>query len=960
MHRLRVVAVAVVLFAMALPLAAAKKPVVRPSVTLRIAFVAFYERKDDPSERRVREFLDRAISQTKLKNPGDYDFEIEYVRGNYYQVLRWLRSGEIDGALVSPFTYALLVRDVERDGGSSPIGLAEVTLPGVNGGEGGNRPIYRIIRNGSPLADPGKELEGCIDRTSKGTGEPCTFQFTAHLSTTGFLYPLLKAAGRVSSQEGWTALLRASHFTAWHGVSLPPKGTALQFSYESRLIPSGGKPEDYTGWRPLFPERNQERFLGDVLVLSRNSTAVKEYGEDLAMLFAQTQAYGWLTPDRKEPKKPERIYDRALEVDQVAAERLQEDVRRLFANPHLEKTLSRWFDDEEYDFTVGELALLLKNDQIVNGQIDDGTDHASIVLPGGGVRGAYQARILDALYDDYLLNANYQHTERLTEKQREARLLVRSIIGTSGGALVGYLAARRGPFDNRGTDLTARWINRDTNEVLVTPMRVFPAFGTLRWLSVMVSVLIFAVIAVILSTPRPATAITGPPPYIFLAFLFCVLGAPLLMSRLSVLDHRFVPKSEGIPYAAIVLIVHFLHTTLRASGTKPAHRWRDAFLGFAGVVISLAVAADVLTDVKPNAVDSWLSMLSIVLFIFSIVRLAQWHGMVVDPERAKEYAKALVVLAIFFLLTFTMFAVAAAQGMVTPLEMTGEYWKVGAAASVIAAVAISLLAIRISLVREGLALWFGRVSDRYNPMGILLLFGFAGIGAWLLFVAPAVYSGENGARTFADQAKLVGRPQTAFLAALTTLGDDRDQPAGGYFAYEGILDRQTGMPSPSLLRLSPQQLVEAVCASGSPFPIYPGRPVKHGERETTFIDGGFTHLVPIKGAIELKAKQILIISNAARADKKLLPTKRASMLGLLVTNGGKTIGFLFDRSQATDLGLQKSALVATIAPAWSTEDPFLMDFRADTIRTLVDEAERDLKERRPGRIVSWGQPRVVF
>ena len=72
---------------------------------------------------------------------------------------------------------------------------------------------------------------------------------------------------------------------------------------------------------------------------------------------------------------------------------------------------------------------------VLNRQTDSTMDHGiALILTGGGVKAAYQTRLIDQLYNqDYLVNAVTE--SRLPEGQF-GTLPVKHVIGTSGGALL--------------------------------------------------------------------------------------------------------------------------------------------------------------------------------------------------------------------------------------------------------------------------------------------------------------------------------------------------------------------------------------------------------------------------------------------------------------------------------------------------------------------------------------------
>ncbi|MEA2339463.1 MAG: hypothetical protein QOE82_3470, partial [Thermoanaerobaculia bacterium] len=230
----------------------------------------------------------------------------------------------------------------------------------------------------------------------------------------------------------------------------------------------------------------------------------------------------------------------------------------------------------------------------------------------------------------------------------------------------------------------------------------------------------------------------------------------------------------------------------------------------------------------------------------------------------------------------------------------------------------------------------------------------------IIFVAQGLYSGDSGADTFSKEAALAGPATTQFVAAITAPGTplrrgSKDIAAGDYYAMEsGTL---TSMKEPGrFLDYDREKFFNAVSASGSPFPIYPGRVLDHHSRgKAEFIDGGFAHLVPVEGAVLLGAKQVLIVANAAIRDS-VHPDSDKRIVSLLLSDAMRTFNLLFERSQMVDVRVGRDVLVATIAPTWKGTDPFLMDFRPGKIRDLVQTANDDALKGRPGHVLSWGEP----
>lgn len=334
-----------------------------------------------------------------------------------------------------------------------------------------------------------------------------------------------------------------------------------------------------------------------------------------------------------------------------------------------------------------------------------------------------------------------------------------------------------------------------------------------------------------------------------------------------------------------------------------------------------------------------------------------------------EYLNAAALLAAFFVGAGLLFGVPLLFHRATTVELTTEYWLwLGIATTVMS---LAIMAVHeMPSVQKALAFWFRVTQSKpffYTPMVTLMVSGFVALASWVAFVAPALYDGGKGATQFSSQASPMTRLATArFVAALTTLGTPlsgryknfKRFDAGDYYA--AVRDRT--LPTfPRLLVYEPtdngfNEFLNAVNASGSPFPIYPGRTLAHGNEAGIFIDGGYTHLVPVEGAVKLGAKQVLIVANKPYDERV---AAEESNWSLLLSDLPRTAGFLFDRAQVVDHLSQKDVMVATIAPTSEDAAPFLMDFRQGTIAGLVTKAREDVKLR-PGRVASWGQPTVFL
>jgi predicted acylesterase/phospholipase RssA len=1001
MHSGRVVPlIAVAMLVSAQPLSAASRRSTRvdpipvhaviqrqPKISVVIGLVAFNNASKSAekpgltatptNEQIVARYLDQ-VSRNSRGGPFDIHFDI--VRGSYYQVRHWLRAGVIDGAVVSPFTYELLQEDDQRlqtPGDKRWNGVVTFPAHGRRGNGDGNEPMFCAFKDGRAVDDAEAVLKSCIRSPAD-----CQFEFISHLSTTGFIYPLFRLTGvdgRCVTAKDCVAvkdLLPNGRFVFWHGDNAPPpKGTILRFSYAAHVFNHHGTNEPK--WYPLLPD--QTTFPPDVLTISCASDRIHRACNDVIDLL-HNNADGALPP-YKTGEDVSSGYSVPVVFQQGLFEDFKKQVGQLRDGP-MSAYWTSWYVNEDYDFSAAEIVDLLRDDQIL-----DQHSQAALVLPGGGVRGAYQAAMLDHLYDKYLLNV-LPDAKQDPDPGNANRFRISSVIGTSGGALVGYLAAHRRPANDALAD---RWIKN--GQVQIRPSQIFPWLSPLRFLSLLLALSIFGSFAAV-TTPsemercpkcgghraqhscESCGASQGAPMRLTVLFAFILLAAPALIWRLSSLNVDFKAFDAGYIYAILIVGLHAFHSTIIGGTNQVAGKTRliariATGVAIGGIIVSVLLAAqamEVFADPNDgsNVGHPLLALISIVLATAMSLLLAAAGGATCSRRLALDYLKAWCTVVAFLAVGATAVLVGFHYGLATSLELTTQYWACISVASLIGTVVLILLRRFVPWFRQGMHFWIEPLGGRpfpYTRLLTLVAGGFIGIVSWLLFVAPAIYSGDSGAETFVAEVAHI-RPITAttqFVAAITAPGTPLqrgagDIGAGDYYALEGHVPASAIDPV-RFLDYDPEQFLNAVSASGSPFPIYPGRVLTHGlpRGNANFIDGGFAHLVPVEGAVLLGAKQVLIVANAARSN----PPRSAAIFSPLLTDAVRTFNLLFERSQMVDVRVGRDVLVATIVPTWSKDNPFLMDFRPSQIKFLVCAANHDALYGRPGHVLSWGEPQPI-
>jgi predicted acylesterase/phospholipase RssA/ABC-type phosphate/phosphonate transport system substrate-binding protein len=961
-------------------------------VELRIGMVPFNDPRNKLNTTAQEETSLRAYFNEvqKLYGGDGIDLDIKLLKGNYYQILQWMREGQLDGAVVSSFTSYLLTND-------GNLALFPVT----EFARSSSRAMFSVRGEGSD--SPETALRNCLEAVQRSLKEPppkqpCEFRFVSHLSTTGFIVPLVYIEEQFVQESGmslpeqqtfWTRLLQWSRLELLHGVieGESKAATSIAFTYMS-----GAK-------RVGLPLRNRVTNLADVLLLGcrrrqpgdspKNEDERRKQMQDCAVVNSVVGALA--KPDGARHWEEAGVaiqpgdgkgYVRTNPWSQSARDEFGQRLENVFAPRNHETALTalftRWYHDGRYTFSIDEVIDVLKVDQVIRK-----APRAALVLPGGGVRATYQSVILDHLYGKRIVNAGRlkegtNGSCRMADMMPPAedpRLVINGIAGTSGGALLGYFASRRDTSPSKV--LTKLWIDDET--IKTTPLDVFPPFGVLRCLSLILLVAVFAATSAV-HTSRLRQPVKMEVPFWYTTFLsIIIIAAPFLLWRNARVDPTAPPAFEGLALFVIILVAHFLHSVSVDGDPPEEHKqWRrlgiGAMVGGLGLAIGLIKLYDahVLAEWKRTMPALWTvgATVALIAIILGLNSIATGRGLLVRQRRVDDYREAMLLLLMLLALSTAIFGIGWSLNRVTPLEMTVDYWIWVFVAAIFSAkliITAERVFHEVPLLRgiRFLSTPTGTAPFPYTPAVTLVLWGSLGVVVWLMFVAPALYSSRQGRKAFDDAVaadpKAIER--VPLIVSMTGLGDDvrgyRSPPyRGDYYTVDErwcFVDDLQEKTSARLFRMDPEHFRDAVFASGSPFPIYPATKVQAEEGDAgLFVDGGYAHRVPIEAAGLVQAAQILVVENVARID---VPAPAEGFrAGGLTTNAAKALDFLFERSQTIDGERARSAVVATIYPDWSPPDPFLMDFRESVVQRLRDEGEKDLEGDRVARIESWGEP----
>jgi predicted acylesterase/phospholipase RssA len=281
-----------------------------------------------------------------------------------------------------------------------------------------------------------------------------------------------------------------------------------------------------------------------------------------------------------------------------------------------------YFGVRRFLFTVPESLALLRQHQQTSGK-----SSLALVLPGGGVKSVYQSRLVDDLYGRRRLENVLIPGDDMGQ---DPPLHVNYVMGTSGGALLGYFVARlgeKGPFDLTGL----LWRGKDGNFLEST--EVFPWTDMPRYVSLLVMLGLLAVLLRLFSSipfGKPLIPASEHPKRadwrlrLGLVFWPLMLMTPILVRRingLSVQEH--VPVIEGIFYTVCTSMAVFADQCLalgapaeaREAKTSSVSPWLPLSLGASLVGLTFFWGSQSWLDLN---VVSWQALVVIAILLFGV------------------------------------------------------------------------------------------------------------------------------------------------------------------------------------------------------------------------------------------------------------------------------------------------------------------------------------------------------
>jgi len=615
-----------------------------------------------------------------------------YVFGNDFQLLDWLENGHIDGAVAGPITLKLLhLSDRQPFRDHFVVAAYDAFAK--------HQPLTRHIEVGSTNPDTPQNVarqnfHAFLQALMTASSSPASsVVIDSQLSPAMGVFLLetgswLKniSATEKQQQQLWQRLLQRIRFSLSQAAEMDA-GDFL-FHVTEHCPASRADCADMPVTRDYLLLRRQalpEKLFPAFQVVANEESVISSLYQDLV------------------PK-----YLPASSDQQEVPAALADFVRNNYAPQQVGSQVRRYFR-----FTIPELMGLL--------QYKKNDDNAALVLTGGGVKAAYQTRLVDYLYGNHFIsNAGFSMPP--TGESGRQPLNVKYIIGTSGGALLGlFVSAINKPDDPQLSD--SLW-KLPGSEDLLNFNNVFPLIDMLRWLGFLASVLVFSLLAIALykcswvrqqlgikETTRSDKPVEDSRnrllnfSLIWIAFL-ALTPFPIRYVNGEALGEH-IPELQGFFYFAYVLIAIYCDNHTVCDSTPHRHepndvgknrKWRNTrwFLVAALVLIILPLAHIKCGILKNGIINfdatwgwlentiNWKITINGFLFCSGLLLLAwciqRWffyHSSQVRQIREDEgdVKWSFLVLMLMPILSSAGIYVLYKLGLVSGFELTGSFWK---------------------------------------------------------------------------------------------------------------------------------------------------------------------------------------------------------------------------------------------------------------------------------------------
>lgn len=609
--------------------------------------------------KKVRDQLEETASRIYRDYAGcpNRPLQVNGVLGTDYQLLDWLGREAIDVAVVSTLGLHILRRD----------GVAVLELPELRGmTEGWSATSAAELRSVEiRTADgtrvdrphPSEDFEALLEELlALAAGESDDVRqklsvrlvFPSHLSTPGFLVPVAETRrwlepqlARLSTEPEKRQELRSSFWhnffdhACFHFGSPAKTGPTCQEPRPKNELPDQGEPTpEIKVIREIEVIGKPKEFPG------RSAESVFRFGEPLrdhlVILASRAHAVfagpGLSAPSTELPVELNILFGKPNPMD---------DPAHLVPAFESHRQANPYYGARTFAFTVDESLRLLELHREITG-----SGGLALILPGGGVKAAYQSRLIDALYHERVANEGALAPESPSPR----RLGVSHVIGTSGGALLGFFVARLG--SGEAPDLArVLWYRPSPGDDEERPLDSADVFGWTdlpRYASLLSIFLIFSLGLAACSfgprswlSPTGESSPTGAEPTFrsaLLVPLIAILAAtPLLVRLVGRHENRMgiehVPEIEGLLYAVLIIFAMYAdqcmvdRQTEKAGGlvTARSANWALAVGAALFVLPVFASASDglrqwLITEVKFGGAYLTIAITGLVLSLAAIRR----------------------------------------------------------------------------------------------------------------------------------------------------------------------------------------------------------------------------------------------------------------------------------------------------------------------------------------------------
>lgn len=613
----------------------------------------------------------------RARAPGTFDVCVTLDYGSTYQVLSWLENGAVQAAVMPAFAAQVMRADdperFDREYYDLKPGLV-TTVPNRA------RRLLLFDHDYQPVENPDQQL-GDFMRSLLEEPDRKTLWLPSHLSpTVPFVidYAAGWAKGAELSVEAretlFAALIKAIHFGDRRVVE-PDKPTRAGDSYHLVDDPyTRGAREPRAAHE--FEAQIPAPYVSDKIIVRKQVfLGMRELRELVAQVARQER-----------PAPPESI---PLFAENLIAEKELGEQIANFRESNYRRAQFGPVSQRHFRFTIPEMWWLLRSAD------EDPNAPLALVLTGGGVKAAYQTRMIDYLYGHSRLYNAGTRPERWDISQR-----VNYVIGTSGGALLGIFVAS---MNDKVVDA------RKKDERVLTPILwrepgigidssdVFPFLDMMRYATLIVALLVvWLVSAAALSLFRKhfrqvrrfdhsdesffdRRARAFKESWIWIVLL---VSAPIVIVKVaSVSRVEHVPTITGLYYAVMALVAFY--SDVRLNPLQPFKWLRARYRPRTLALFTLgaaAIAASVWLSLRDEPVVDGLALVNLCCAGFVVLILAT-HLFFSDQKEYFEPVirapifQALGVLLAIILLAYLGVAIGKLLQQTSLFEMHGGFWK---------------------------------------------------------------------------------------------------------------------------------------------------------------------------------------------------------------------------------------------------------------------------------------------